>query len=119
MIRRTPTSTRTDTLVPYATLFRSCHSASGKMRRNRSSDLPSPQPRSMTLDGDRLVTNSSARRSAVICLQRVAATASRSEEHTSELRSLMRTAYAVFCFNKKINTIQCHHNNVTQYNYKR
>src|SRR3546814_15028047 len=68
MIRRPPRSTRTDTLFPYTTLFRSrrgesrnCDKRGGYARRERS----------------------------------------RSEEHTSELQSLMRISYAVFCLKKK------------------
>src|SRR3546814_8964181 len=94
MIRRPPRSTRTDTLFPYTTLFRSaravyisvcpchgcdsdngeCHNAASKLVRRQhtsacrfSSDLGHP----------------------------------RSEEHTSELQSLMRNSYAVFCLKKK------------------
>src|SRR3546814_4742562 len=67
MIRRPPRSTRTDTLFPYTTLFRSC-SARGYCRPWTSGG-PSR--------------------------------ASRSEEHTSELQSLMRISYAVLCLKKK------------------
>src|SRR3546814_5082578 len=81
MIRRPPRSTRTDTLFPYTTLFRSAGSASAKrssMRRSRRSISALP------VDGKQL-------------------RASRSEEHTSELQSLMRISYAVFCLKKKKN----------------
>src|SRR3546814_7668214 len=71
MIRRPPRSTRTDTLFPYTTLFRSVNGAAA-----------GADPRCRR-----------ARRS-------VAAT-ERSEEHTSELQSLMRISYAVFCLKKK------------------
>src|SRR3546814_4528701 len=85
MIRRPPRSTRTDTLFPYTTLFRSCH-GSGHQE-------PS------------LVSASAAACSAVSGLRAMAALAqyiaSRSEEHTSELQSLMRISYAVFCLKKK------------------
>src|SRR3546814_2210644 len=73
MIRRPPRSTRTDTLFPYTTLFRSLGQAVG--------------PRQRELDG------------AVHALRR----RRRSEEHTSELQSLMRISYAVFCLKKKKN----------------
>src|SRR3546814_6611213 len=89
MIRRPPRSTRTDTLFPYTTLFRSGEAAgehrkparlteralsiavlSGQLLRAQHGDLrPYPGPRS--------------------------------EEHTSELQSLMRISYAVFCLKKK------------------
>src|SRR3546814_5511894 len=94
MIRRPPRSTRTDTLFPYTTLFRaglrrqlmlmpaSFCSASAYFARVRS-------------------TTSNAR-----------ARSTRSEEHTSELQSLMRTSYAVFCLKKKppipLSTTLCH-----------
>src|SRR3546814_8121562 len=79
-IRRPPRSTRTDTLFPYTTLFRS--------------HRPSP-PRSPRRD--RCCENSEAPRSP--------RHPERSEEHTSELQSLMRISYAVFCLKKK-NKIQ-------------
>src|SRR3546814_5402214 len=76
MIRRPPRSTRTDTLFPYTTLFRS--GRAGTLRPDRPDDPGHGRnPR-----GD-LGTNRS-----------------RSEEHTSELQSLMRISYAVFCLKK-------------------
>src|SRR3546814_3990983 len=75
-IRRPPRSTRTDTLFPYTTLFRSCVSAAG-----------SPTGFGSRPSGS--ATSSSYRRCC------------RSEEHTSELQSLMRISYAVFCLKKK------------------
>src|SRR3546814_1835683 len=79
MIRRPPRSTRTDTLFPYTTLFRSrlSHSAGGQRRTERL--LPA---RDDAGPGHQL-------------------RAVRSEEHTSELQSLMRISYAVFCLKKK------------------
>src|SRR3546814_2476494 len=83
MIRRPPRSTRTDTLFPYTTLFRS------HRRRVKSST--------------RATTNARAccprpcRSSACTAIR------PRSEEHTSELQSLMRISYAVFCLQKKSN----------------
>src|SRR3546814_3714752 len=83
MIRRPPRSTRTDTLFPYTTLFRSRTSGPTASRRS-----PSSTPMA----------------------SRGASTPSRSEEHTSELQSLMRISYAVFCLKKKktINKYQIH-----------
>src|SRR3546814_4107903 len=97
MIRRPPRSTRTDTLFPYTTLFRSqeadgerqcehgtenilhlAHSAHGQQR----SDEKLPQHRHAEQRDDRHA---------------------RSAEHTSELQSLMRISYAVFCLQKKKN----------------
>src|SRR3546814_3980038 len=74
MIRRPPRSTRTDTLFPYTTLFRS--------------QGPAPAP------------DSSASTPGAIAGNRYVALV-RSEEHTSELQSLMRISYAVFCLKKK------------------
>src|SRR3546814_5519829 len=85
MIRRPPRSTRTDTLFPYTTLFRSQH-----RQRLR---LPRRLPRPHRLGGDDAPP---ARGRA-----RAAARDRRSEEHTSELQSLMRISYAVFCLKKK------------------
>src|SRR3546814_5529937 len=81
MIRRPPRSTRTDTLFPYTTLFRS------------SGCLP-PRPG----DGPRPRSRACPSPSADT---RAHAAAPRSEEHTSELQSLMRISYAVFCLKKK------------------
>src|SRR3546814_6505617 len=78
MIRRPPRSTRTDTLFPYTTLFRSSP-ASGLLRVGGALAQP-------------VVSIRSTRRKP---------RGSRSEEHTSELQSLMRISYAVFCLKKK------------------
>src|SRR3546814_9405368 len=77
MIRRPPRSTRTDTLFPYTTLFRSVHPTQRQ---------PFPAP-----ENSWLPTSMSTRWMAF----------PRSEEHTSELQSLMRISYAVFCLKKK------------------
>src|SRR3546814_2622884 len=99
MIRRPPRSTRTDTLFPYTTLFRSPaqHHADPVRRSHRRIDreavLRRFHPRRDAGDqqcgGDprRLLLSEAALR--------------RSEEHTSELQSLMRISYAVFCLKKK------------------
>src|SRR3546814_6906788 len=78
MIRRPPRSTRTDTLFPYTTLFRS-----GRV------DVRRPGPSKKLLGHQCLKTGRTGRQSR------------RSEEHTSELQSLMRISYAVFCLKKK------------------
>src|SRR3546814_1591109 len=82
MIRRPPRSTRTDTLFPYTTLFRSA--ARGYF--SAFTTLVRADRESFTLDG----------RSRRPPRDRM-----RSEEHTSELQSLMRISYAVFCLKKK------------------
>src|SRR3546814_20477976 len=84
MIRRPPRSTRTDTLFPYTTLFRS--------GAYEPSEETPRYPRSTTC-----LTTDVARS----CRAITASDASRSEEHTSELQSLMRISYAVFCLKKK------------------
>src|SRR3546814_6067286 len=88
MIRRPPRSTRTDTLFPYATLFRSASSSCCSGRASRP-DRVTPSRRMPLRTG-----KTPASRSCAV-------PASRSEEHTSELQSLMRISYAVFCLKKK------------------
>src|SRR3546814_9890424 len=94
MIRRPPRSTRTDTLFPYTTLFRSAGAlfqqqlgigfdqpvGHHRACRNRQQHLPADK-----------ITGEALAQFAV----------GRSEEHTSELQSLMRISYAVFCLKKK------------------
>src|SRR3546814_6784000 len=99
MIRRPPRSTRTDTLFPYTTLFRSAALLRARVplglvprpgrRRAQSSGRPAP---------DAVRHGGRARRASHQGRQH------RSEEHTSELQSLMRISYAVFCLKKKKNT---------------
>src|SRR3546814_3725762 len=114
MIRRPPRSHRTDTLLPYPTLFRSAYGTTDNphvlfdgtndaLRRLASlgmyaagSAWPSvcrSAPRSDPVAIDRR-------------LPRSAGISSRSEEHTSELQSLMRNSYAVFCLKKKKKSTQ-------------
>src|SRR3546814_3179227 len=105
MIRRPPRSTRTDTLFPYTTLFRSDDLHRAHLRR--PGDRPARKRRAQHVDragacgqsranvGDELVD----RRKAFDAEQ--ARHRDRSEEHTSELQSLMRISYAVFCLKKK------------------
>src|SRR3546814_1666551 len=125
MIRRPPRSTRTDTLFPYTTLFRSGSSVA--CRRSSPSTnrlIPPPADRNHTIRSTGFHTGwtrggthagTSATREflgAVGCYsldpssstssgQRSSPTFYRSEEHTSELQSLMRISYAVFCLKKK------------------
>src|SRR3546814_12052997 len=93
VIRRPPRSTRTDTLFPYTTRFRSFHLLGERPVGRWCGVCPKchfvflalapfmPKPRLMGIFGRNL----------------------RSEEHTSELQSLMRISYAVFCLKKKKN----------------
>src|SRR3546814_2569952 len=85
MIRRPPRSTRTDTLFPYTTLFRSVEL------------LHLPQ-RAGAVDAQVAVVE---RREHLSSLHDISRACLRSEEHTSELQSLMRISYAVFCLKKK------------------
>src|SRR3546814_5864891 len=98
MIRRPPRSTRTDTLFPYTTLFRSeqgrqarrrargaGHACRHRARRGRAVEEQGQAP----CDPQTLSLGKGAELRA------------RSEEHTSELQSLMRNSYAVFCLKKK------------------
>src|SRR3546814_3343408 len=92
MIRRPPRSTRTDTLFPYTTLFRSARgTADGRGSSSCSAAAGSGE-------GRRCARSS---RHRPVAWRRHE---SRSEEHTSELQSLMRISYAVFCLKKKHNT---------------
>src|SRR3546814_3607369 len=93
MIRRPPRSTRTDTLFPYTTLFRSplpgCVCAARRLPRRAAARW--------------------RRNRRVPASHNPSAPGRRSEEHTSELQSLMRISYAVFCLKKKINKIENTH----------
>src|SRR3546814_6386005 len=97
MILRPPRSTRTDTLFPYTTLFRSVRQDAGAAAHVRDRESRCRQGRFRTLVacglGDQWLRHVHGR------------PCPRSEEHTSELQSLMRISYAVFCLKKKYNTI--------------
>src|SRR3546814_7548175 len=95
MIRRPPRSTRTDTLFPYTTLFRSEHVVGIGALQQRV--VPEPVGHPVHPAGRVAVGVGGARRHHRVRVQR------RSEEHTSELQSLMRISYAVFCLKKKNN----------------
>src|SRR3546814_7614436 len=101
MIRRPPRSTRTDTLFPYTTLFRSHDDVVVQCLRRRT--VLHALARCAGPDGGLHVP---APRPAVPAVAEAPArdrrrTLGRSEEHTSELQSLMRISYAVFCLKKK------------------
>src|SRR3546814_3400774 len=84
MIRRPPRSTRTDTLFPYTTLFRSLPARTFLHLPEQVSDR-----QDVAVEGVTGVAGADCHRDR------------RSEEHTSELQSLMRISYAVFCLKKK------------------
>src|SRR3546814_6605475 len=88
MIRRPPRSTRTDTLFPYTTLFRSDQKTGRRRSRHRLREAASGLLAAR--QGDPARPGSPRQR--------------RSEEHTSELQSLMRISYAVFCLKKQKKT---------------
>src|SRR3546814_6385248 len=95
MIRRPPRSTRTDTLFPYTTLFRSLdiEQAVGQLvLRAQGGGIGLVRP--LCLDPDHQFPGQAH------IEQRGHAVGIRSEEHTSELQSLMRISYAVFCLKK-------------------
>src|SRR3546814_4689265 len=104
MLRRPPRSTRTDTLFPYTTLFRSSGVAQGLPdRRCFLGRLHGPRTRPASGKPERtcrLVQGRQAQALRVAPVQ-VRGSRARSEEHTSELQSLMRISYAVFCLQKK------------------
>src|SRR3546814_1210316 len=109
MIRRPPRSTRTDTLFPYTTLFRSHQLAGidrtvdctgyGELRADPETELGCRIALLATIIG-----GSKVQRGIGIAADLVEAVV-RSEEHTSELQSLMRISYAVFCLKKKKNSM--------------
>src|SRR3546814_2785886 len=105
MIRRPPRSTRTDTLFPYTTLFRS--------RRGFPARSPARRREGRTRQGGSGAVG--GRRQHAAGLDDRNPAAGRSEEHTSELQSLMRISYAVFCLKKKNNTRNSTPNTRTQY----
>src|SRR3546814_3337604 len=138
MIRRPPRSTRTDTLFPYTTLFRSCTGglAGGRRSRQRIPIAAKPyrgrrrrpvrrtesadrNPPCRVRADDRAPTrrrdDAVARRQGDCALcHRPGQRTRRSEEHTSELQSLMRISYAVFCLkNKNNNNNKPRHSNTT------
>src|SRR3546814_3368855 len=88
MIRRPPRSTRTDTLFPYTTLFRSNMAISGPAHKLMRALGVEASPLGVAKSYESWLDT-------------------RSEEHTSELQSLMRISYAVFCLKKKTKTLKC------------
>src|SRR3546814_5175182 len=113
MIRRPPRSTRTDTLFPYTTLFRSI---AGQRRqaqrrqqlRRKNVGAAADRESGRLADGQWIADIGNVERNAGAGEQckRNRDRCFRSEEHTSELQSLMRISYAVFCLKKTNNTTQ-------------
>src|SRR3546814_9303002 len=105
MYRRPPRSTRTATLFPYTTLFRS---QPGLRWRRAAEDRNAHQHEAATGDGNQRECTDACAAGVVLAIpanrkgERVGdGETDRSEEHTSELQSLMRISYAVFCLKKK------------------
>src|SRR3546814_9180149 len=123
MIRRPPTSTRTDTLFPYTTLVRSilvqlplpghitAIRVTERIRADKDVDGFHPYNIGRLAQPER-------KNSTGVDLNDPGSIAGRSEEHTSELPSLMRISYAVFCLKKKNNTEQHHKHQHTQHKTK-
>src|SRR3546814_1026639 len=111
MIRRPPRSTRTDTLFPYTTLFRSAH-RHGRLRAHLYRIRPAqPPPCGQRQQQDHERGHADAqpqplarRRRRGLAVDAQFLEEFRSEEHTSELQSLMRISYAVFCLEKQQET---------------
>src|SRR3546814_7652787 len=117
MIRRPPRSTRTDTLFPYTTLFRSLVEENTKARIAEMHGIfgAVEQGKQSVFDAIKAIASISIVKSdgglsfeilAEACrnplvAERLTALVDRSEEHTSELQSLMRISYAVFCLQNK------------------
>src|SRR3546814_1521986 len=120
MLRRPPRSTRTDTLFPYTTLFRSygsvwfriVHPLSYRRRCALLVNARLAMPQSAALSLLALVHVAVGRRQYIRFGH-----SGRSEEHTSELQSLMRISYAVFCLKKK-KTNTKYDRDRTTYNHK-
>src|SRR3546814_1071869 len=108
MIRRPPRSTRTDTLFPYTTLFRSKGDTSqnliGLLEQRMDMIVYRAKWAPTIFAARQLVNHGHVRVNGTKCN-----IPSRSEEHTSELQSLMRTSYAVFCLKKKKLKTQNHY----------
>src|SRR3546814_1846663 len=114
MIQRPPRSTRTDTLFPYTTLFRSirrCFDLIAQYRGQQYTLATLPKDDAATYEmitrADTIGVFQIESRAQMAMLPRLKP--ERSEEHTSELQSLMRISYAVFCLKKKKHT----HTNTT------
>src|SRR3546814_5120236 len=105
MIRRPPRSTRTDTLFPYTTLFRS------NVRRKHGRECRRYGRKLRHIEQSQ---NGKAEYRPCKPCRHQQVKWHRSEEHTSELQSLMRISYSVFCLKKKTTTIQKTHKNTRE-----
>src|SRR3546814_2699634 len=123
MVARPPRSTRTDPLFPYTTLFRSGERGghvvrpvghrrqrAGQHRELAAHEVAEALPAGIVIDA---VAVAEVHRH----VEQVVDVALRSEEHTSELQSLMRISYAVFCLKKKQRTVQHNYFTLSTHNY--
>src|SRR3546814_4212319 len=102
MIRRPPRSTRTDTLFPYTTLCRSPHRPGGQyFDRSPVFFAKASKTPTLVLAGGRDKNTPTGQAIEFFGALAEVGEFDRSEEHTSELQSLMRISYAVFCLKKK------------------
>src|SRR3546814_6607048 len=101
MIRRPPISTRTDTLFPYTTLFRSIRNLRKSGNRAIVACANILERERAACGSENLILLQTGRIIAEKLQAHLSSDAMRSEEHTSELQSLMRNSYAVFCLKKK------------------
>src|SRR3546814_4086844 len=108
MIRRPPRSTRTDTLFPYTTLFRSVGDHGGAQV-----DRPHHSGAQPVAAGVAAFTPAAAASGSDARLAGAGGARDRSEEHTSELQSLMRISYAVFCLKKKKQQYSIHQSHIS------
>src|SRR3546814_6663105 len=142
MIRRPPRSTRTDTLFPYTTLFRSFDTGDDKAFVQLNYDYSSSYQRLPTafntdttimdagathfVSGRTGITIGNVQAALFVdnmlnsrdSLYRTRDSVARSEEHTSELQSLMRISYAVFCLNRTNTNTQLHKRHQSQTSHK-
>src|SRR3546814_4978781 len=111
MIRRPPRSTRTDTLFPYTTLFRSVDERHRQDIAAQHEEQQDPDaPLASHAEGVGVRGNDHEHRQPAQTVDR-----KRSEEHTSELQSLMRISYAVFCLKKHNKNINNRNHNKHNY----
>src|SRR3546814_3342741 len=106
MLRRPPRSTRTDTLFPYTTLFRSIRIETPDRPRSPQWAYSSKEVAAAAASAFLLKVTPRIRTNAATARSAERRREARSEEHTSELQSLMRISYAVFCLKKKKHTAQ-------------
>src|SRR3546814_5523181 len=108
MIRRPPRSTRTDTLFPYTTLFRSKRLVSANAYLGMAPLVDALE------QGAHVVVTGRVADPTLALAPAAHHFGWRSEEHTSELQSLMRISYAVFCLKKKTKNIHTTSSNMTR-----